>query len=59
MYQAAEGVITSYCNLHIVFDTDAPLIVDGRMFRNAVLKFQAVDFFDRIEAVIFHFNPYK
>jgi hypothetical protein len=33
--------------------------VDGRMFRNAVLKFQAVDFFDRIEAVIFHFNPYK
>jgi hypothetical protein len=45
MYQAAEAVITSYCNLLIVFDTDAPLIVDGRMLRNAVLKFQVVDLF--------------
>ena len=45
MYQATEAVITSCCNLHMIFDNDAPPIVDGRMFRNAVLKFEVVEFF--------------
>jgi len=45
MFQAAEAVITSHCNLHLIFDNDAPLIVGGRMFRNAVLKFHVVEFF--------------
>ena len=57
MYQATEAVITSCCNLHMIFDNDAPPIVDVRMFRNVVLKFQVVEFFFyRIEAVIFQFN---
>jgi hypothetical protein len=45
MFQAAEAVITSYCNLHMIFGNDAPLIVGGGVFRNAVLKFNFVELF--------------